>query len=66
MVLEVNAGLIRLPMPVQADLVGRVSAVRRDLEQRSVAWLELDGRFDGWVIVRKVPPPASGAPAGAA
>jgi hypothetical protein len=54
-VLELNEGRIRLPVPLDAALVRKIGAVRRDLEARAIPWLELDGRYRGWIVVRKVP-----------
>ncbi len=61
-VLELNGGRVRLAMPVEPAVVRAVAAVRNDLVARRVAWRELDGRFRGWVVVRKAPPapPARG------
>lgn len=62
-VLELNEGRLRLPVPVEPALVRRVSAVRSDLAGRSIAWRELDGRFRGWIVVRRAPAPSAGGAA---
>jgi hypothetical protein len=62
-VLEVGGARVRLGLPVEAGVVRAVAAVQRDLASRGVAWRELDGRFRGWVVVRKA---AADAAAGAA
>ena len=54
-VLELNGGRVRLAMPVEPAVVCAVAAVRSDLVARRLAWRELDGRFSGWVVVRKAP-----------
>jgi hypothetical protein len=46
-------GRIRLGMPVDPAVVRSVAAVERDLGARSQPWRELDGRFAGWVVVRR-------------
>lgn len=46
-------GRIRLGMPVDPAVVRAVAAVERDLVARSQPWRELDGRFAGWVVVRR-------------
>ena len=46
-------GRVRLAAPVDPQVVRAVAAVQRDLESRSQAWRELDGRFRGWVVVRR-------------
>ena len=46
-------GRIRLGMPVDPAVVRAVAAVERDLGARSQPWRELDGRFAGWVVVRR-------------
>jgi len=46
-------GRIRLGMPVDPAVVRAVAAVERDLSARSQPWRELDGRFAGWVVVRR-------------
>jgi cell division septal protein FtsQ len=52
--LEVEGlGRVRLGLPVEAGVVQAVAAVERDLASRSQAWRELDGRFAGWVVVRR-------------
>ena len=61
--LDLREGVVRLGSPVELEVVRSVSAVRRDLESRSVPWRELDARFKGWVIVR---PRAVAVPGGAA
>ncbi len=52
-VLDVTQGRIRFELPVDPAVVRAVSAVRRDLAARALAWRELDGRFHRWVVVRK-------------
>lgn len=49
----VQGNRVRLAMPVDAGVVQSVSAVRRDLEAHESGWRELDGRFKGWVVVRR-------------
>lgn len=51
--LTLGAGRIRLELPVDPEVVRAVSAVRRDLTSRSAPWAELDGRFKGWIVVRR-------------
>ena len=52
--LEVEGlGRVRLALPVDAAVVQAVAAVARDLASRSQAWRELDGRYAGWVVVRR-------------
>jgi len=46
-------GRIRLAVPVDPAVVRAVAAVERDLGARSQPWRELDGRFSGWVVVRR-------------
>jgi cell division septal protein FtsQ len=48
-----GGGTIRLALPVDPAVVISVAAVQRDLAARSQPWRELDGRFAGWVVVRK-------------
>jgi hypothetical protein len=48
-----GGGRVRLDETVDPEVVHAVSAVRRDLRVRGIAWRELDGRFKGWVVVRK-------------
>ena len=52
-VLDMTQGRVRLDLPVERRIVESVSAVRRDLAARDVAWRELDGRFRGWVVVKR-------------
>jgi cell division septal protein FtsQ len=52
-VLELDGSRVRLPARLDPEVVRAVATVRRDLEARGVAWLELDGRFRGWVVVRR-------------
>jgi len=59
-VLDMAEGRVRLDMPVDRSIVEAVSAVRRDLESRGVDWQELDGRFRGWVVVRRAERPGIG------
>lgn len=54
-VLEMIDGRVRLDVPVDPERVRAVAAVRRDLEERGQGWRELDGRFRGWVVVRRAP-----------
>jgi hypothetical protein len=51
--LVLNQGRVRLELPVDPVVVQKVSAVRRDLTDRAQRWRELDGRFHGWVVVRR-------------
>jgi cell division septal protein FtsQ len=51
-VLELEAGRLRLATPVDPAVVHAMVAVRRDLKARGQSWRELDGRFRGWVVVR--------------
>ena len=46
-------GMIRLDAPVGPEVVRAVAAVERDLGARSQPWRELDGRYAGWVVVRR-------------
>jgi len=46
-------GLVRLGLPVDPAVVEAVAAVERDLASGSRPWRELDGRFAGWVVVRR-------------
>ena len=48
-----DRGRLRLATPVDPEVVRAIAAVARDLESRSQAWRELDGRFGGWVVVRR-------------
>jgi hypothetical protein len=48
-------GCVRLALPVVAAVVQAVAAVERTLAARSEAWRELDGRYAGWVVVRRAP-----------
>ena len=48
-----GGGRVRLALPVDAAVVMSVAAVERDLAARSQPWQELDGRYAGWVVVRK-------------
>jgi cell division septal protein FtsQ len=52
-VLELDEGRLRLATPVDPAVVHAVTAVRQDLKVRGQAWEELDGRFRGWVVVRR-------------
>jgi len=52
-VLEFDAGRVRLDLPVDPAAVRRVATVRRYLSSRGVDWRELDGRFGSWVVVRR-------------
>jgi cell division protein FtsQ len=52
--LEVEGrGRVRLALPVDAAVVQAVAAVERTLAARSEGWRELDGRYAGWVVVRR-------------
>jgi hypothetical protein len=52
--LEVEGrGIVRLALPVDAAVVRAVAAVERTLAGRSEGWRELDGRYAGWVVVRR-------------
>jgi cell division protein FtsQ len=54
--LEVErGGLVRLSLPIEASVVRAVTAVERDLDVRTQGWRELDGRYAGWVVVRRAP-----------
>jgi cell division septal protein FtsQ len=46
-------GRVRLALPIEAAVVQAVAAVERDLASRAQAWRELDGRYAGWVVVRR-------------
>ena len=48
-----GGGSVRLALPVDPAVVVSVAAVERDLTARSQQWQELDGRYVGWVVVRK-------------
>ena len=48
-----GGGRVRLALPVDPAVVMSVAAVERDLAVRSQPWQELDGRYAGWVVVRK-------------
>lgn len=52
-VLDLDDGRVRLMTPLDPAVVRAVSAVRRDLAARGQTWQELDGRFHGWVVVRR-------------
>jgi cell division protein FtsQ len=60
-VLEIDSGRVRLGLPVEPGVVRQVAAVQRELAASGTAWRELDGRFAGWVVVRR-PPSAAPAP----
>jgi len=64
-VLELDSGRVRLDLPVEAGVIRQVAAVQRELATSGTAWRELDGRFRGWVVVRRVRPAATSAPAAA-
>jgi hypothetical protein len=53
LVLELDDGRVRLSAPLEPAVVRAVAAVRRDLEARSQRWTELDGRYRGWIVVRR-------------
>jgi cell division protein FtsQ len=61
-VLEIDSGRVRFDLPIEPGVVRQVAAVQRELAASGTAWRELDGRFAGWVVVRR--PPAA-APAAA-
>ena len=48
-----GGGRVLLALPIAAEVVQSVAAVERDLAARSQPWRELDGRFSGWVVVRR-------------
>jgi len=48
-----GGGRVRLALPVDPAVVVSVAAVERDLAARSQSWRELDGRYAGWVVVRR-------------
>ena len=50
--LELDSGRLRLGTPVDPAVVRAMAAVRKDLGSRGRSWQELDGRFQGWVVVR--------------
>jgi len=52
-VLDLTQGRVRLGLPVDPEIVRSVSAVRRDLTASGRQWRELDGRYRGWVVVRR-------------
>jgi len=52
-VLDLEDGRVRLTTPLDPAVVRAVSAVRQDLVARGQPWQELDGRFRGWVVVRR-------------
>lgn len=52
-VVQLQDGQLRLSTPLDPGVVRAVAAVRRDLEARGQRWHELDGRFGGWVVVRR-------------
>ncbi len=60
-VLDLEDGRARLAVPVDPAVVRALAAVREDLNDRRVPWVELDGRYRGWVVVRRPPPGASAA-----
>jgi len=61
-VLDLEEGRLRVGTPLDPAVVRNVAAVRRDLAARGQRWVELDGRFRGWIVVRReapvVPKPA--------
>ncbi len=61
-VLDLEDGRVRLTAPLDPAVVRAVSAVRRDLVARGQAWQELDGRFRGWVVVRRAAAAKAAAP----
>jgi len=62
-VLELETGRLRLGTPLDPAVVRAVAAVRRDLAVRGQPWAELDGRFRGWVVVRRAEPAGPAKPA---
>ena len=52
-VLDLEEGRLRVGTPLDPAVVQAVAAVRRDLAARGQRWAELDGRFRGWVVVRR-------------
>lgn len=63
-VLDLEDGRLRMGTPLDPAVVRAVVAVRRDLTARGQRWAELDGRFRGWVVVRRAdeaPKPAKAA-----
>lgn len=52
-VLDLTQGRVRLGLPVDPEVVRSVSAVRRDLAVSGRQWRELDGRYRGWIVVRR-------------
>ena len=52
-VLELEQGLLRVGTPLDPAVLRAMTAVRRDLAARGQRWVELDGRFKGWVVVRR-------------
>jgi cell division septal protein FtsQ len=52
-VLELEEGWLRIGTPLDPAVVRAMAAVRRDLAARGRRWAELDGRFRGWVVVRR-------------
>lgn len=62
-VLDLDDGRVRLTAPFDPAVVRAVSAVRRDLVARGQPWQELDGRFRGWVVVRRAESRAAAAKA---
>lgn len=49
-------GRLRVATPLDPAVVRSLAAVRRDLAARHQPWLELDGRFHGWIVVRRAAP----------
>ena len=62
-VLELEQGRLRVATPLDPAVVRSLSAVRRDLAGRGQRWTELDGRFHGWIVVRRAGPAGRGAAA---
>jgi len=52
-VLDLEDGRLRVGTPLDPAVVHAMAAVRRDLAARGQRWAELDGRFRGWVVVRR-------------
>jgi hypothetical protein len=52
-VLDLTQGRVRLELPVDPQVVRSLSAVRRDLAASGRTWRELDGRYRGWIVVRR-------------
>ena len=62
-VLDLEEGRLRVGTPLDPAVVRNVAAVRRDLAARGQRWTELDGRYRGWVVVRREAPAPKPVPA---